>query len=320
MDAMEHVDGPVFNVVKAELEQTPALIALWGFSDSGKTYSALRLARGLVGPKGKIVVIDTENKRAKFYASMFGGWHHIDMQPPFTPQRYTGAFDAAIQAGADVIVVDSMSHVWEGEGGVLEQADASNAKGLLKWKVPKMAYARMVNRLLRAPVPVIFCLREKDKMVQKGDKVEHVGQEPICGKRFIFEMTVACHMESGKRTPINPVKAPDPVKDVIQPGEYITEAAGAAITAWLAGGATVNHAAQAAQAEARIEAQKGSVAFRDWWQTRTKDQNAPLRKILAELQQIAADADVEAAKAEAQIDAANSGGDPLDDPFTGKAA
>lgn len=319
-EPFDQAEGPVFKVVKAELEQTPALIALWGFSDSGKTFSALRLARGLVGPKGKIVVIDTENKRAKFYARMFGGWHHVDMQPPFTPERYTQAFEAAIHAGASVIVVDSMSHVWEGEGGVLDQADRSNAKGLLKWKAPKTAYARMINKLLRAPVPVIFCLREKDKLVQKGDKVEHVGQEPICGKRFIFEMTVACHMASGLRTPMDPVKAPDPVKDVIKPGQYITEQAGEAITAWLAGGAAVSHAATAAQSEARTEAQKGSVHFRDWWQSRTKDQNAPLKDITGELQQIAKEADAEIAKAQTQIDEANSGDNPLDDPYTGRAA
>src|SRR3546814_4905592 len=98
------------------------------------------------------ILIDTENRRAKFYSGLFGGWSHIDLQPPFTPQRYTAALNAAIQAGANAVVVDSMSHVWEGQGGVLEQADASTAKGLAKWKNPKMAYKRMTNAMFRAPV------------------------------------------------------------------------------------------------------------------------------------------------------------------------
>src|SRR3954470_5435151 len=96
--------APAFQVVEAKREAVPALIALWGFSDSGKTYSALRLARGLVGDKGKIALIDTENRRAKFYAGMFGGWLHLDLQPPFTPARYMAAHDAAIKAGANVII------------------------------------------------------------------------------------------------------------------------------------------------------------------------------------------------------------------------
>src|SRR6185437_11324154 len=108
-DEFDNAAGPQFRVTEAVREAVPALIGLWGYSDSGKTYSALRLARGLAGPKGKIVVIDTENKRAKLYAGLFGGWSHIDLQPPFTPDRYMAAHRAALEAGAKAVVIDSMS-------------------------------------------------------------------------------------------------------------------------------------------------------------------------------------------------------------------
>jgi hypothetical protein len=317
-------DAPTFKVVEAHREAVPALIALWGFSDSGKTFSALRLARGLVGPKGKIVLIDTENKRAKHYSGLFGGFSHLDLQPPFTPQRHTAAFEAAIAAGANVIIVDSTSHVWEGEGGVLEQADASTVNGLMKWKAPKMAYMRMVNRMLRSPVHVIFCLRAKEKYVQVGQgksaKIELLGQEPICGKRFVFEMTVSAHMESGTRKPLDPVKIPEGMINAIKPGEFITEDCGRKIAEWLAGGSPVDHIALALQASARDIAAQGTIRLRDWYQALTKPQRATLKDMVPELKAMATTADDEAAKAAHQADeTANGPGEVLDDPFTAGA-
>ena len=322
-DPFDNMNGPVFEVTEAHREATPALIALWGFSDSGKTYSALRLARGLVGPKGKIVVIDTENRRAKFYAGLFGGWFHIDMQPPFTPARYQAAFNAAMEHGADVIVVDSMSHVWEGEGGVLDIAEASNKKGLAKWRDPKMAYKRMTNALFRSPTNMIFCLRAKTKFVQQADgNIVDAGQVPIADNRFIYEMTVSAHMESGTRTPLHPVKAPEEIAHCIKPAEFITEQSGEIIAGWLAGGETVDPECDRWRALARERAGEGSVAFRDWWPNNvTKDvARKYLDPIMAELKQLAGDADDEMARTEGDIALANSG-DPLDDDYTpGRAA
>lgn len=326
-DPFDGLDSaPSFKVVEAVREAVPALIALWGFSDSGKTYSALRLARGIVGPKGKIALIDTENRRAKFYAGLFGGWSHIDLQPPFTPARYMAAQDAAIKAGANVIIVDSQSHVWEGEGGVLEQADASTAKGLAKWKNPKMAYKRMTNALFRSPVHVIFCVRAKEKFIQQGSganaSIVSAGHVPICDSRFIYEMTVSAQMESGAHKPISAIKAPAAIANIIKPGEFITEEAGEAIAAWLAGGVAVDHTASAFHAEARDVASLGTAAFRDWWNGpgMTKAKRESVRPIMPELQELARQADEEVARAAALAEEANTGS-PLEDPFTpGRAA
>lgn len=321
-DPFESEDNaPQFTAVEAVREAVPALIGLWGFSDSGKTYSALRLARGLVGPKGKIALIDTENRRAKFYAGLFGGWLHIDLQPPFTPARYMAAQDAALKAGANAIIVDSQSHVWEGEGGVLEQADNSKAKGLAKWKNPKMAYKRMTNALFRSPVHVIFCIRAKEKFVQTGSgkdaTISSGGLVPICDSRFVYELTISAQMESGKHMPLGAVKAPAAIADAIKPGEFITEASGKAIADWLAGGVAVNHELNALQAAARDKAAQGSVVFRDWWATSvTKAMSPHLSPIIPELKTLANEADAEMARV-ASLDAeANDHGNPLDDSFT----
>lgn len=310
----------MFEVKQAVREATPALIGLWGPSGCGKTYSALLIARGLVGPKGKIVVIDTENGRAKFYAKLAGGWQHLDFQPPFTPQRYTEAMLAAEKAGADVIVVDSMSHVWEGEGGTLEQADNSEAKGLLKWKAPKMAFKRMMNSLLRSPVNVIFCLRAKEKYAQMADKsiVSH-GLTPIMEKNFIFEMTVAVQLAALDHVAVAPVKAPEDLAGAIPAGKLLTSDTGVKIAEWVSGGVAIDREAENLKREARNKASEGSVAMRDWWAGLTKEQRKTLSAILEELQMTARQADDDMASA-SRGDEEGKETDPLSDAFTPGAA
>lgn len=307
----------MFEIKPAVREATPALIGLWGPSGSGKTYSALLVARGLVGPKGKIVVIDTENGRAKFYANLVGGWLHLDFQPPFTPQRYTEAMQVAEKAGADVIVIDSMSHVWEGEGGTLEQADASDAKGLLKWKAPKTAFKRMMNNLLRSPVNVIFCLRAKEKYVQMPDKtIVSQGLVPIMEKNFIFEMTVGVQLSPADHCPVAPIKVPEDLTAAIPVGKMLSSETGVKIAEWVAGGVAIDREAEKLKREARTKATEGSIAMRDWWTTTLKKaERQILSGILEELQMTARQADDDMANATRQ-DGGGDGPDPLDDAFT----
>ncbi len=316
--------GPVFRVVPAVRKAIPALIALWGFSDSGKTYSALRLARGLVGPSGKIVMIDTENGRALIYADQFQ-FDHIDLQPPFTPERYSAAYAAAREAGAQAIIVDSGSHVWEGDGGVLDMADRSSSKGIQKWKAPKTAYKRMNNALWRSPVHMIFCLRAKEKFLQikddKGkDTIVSAGHVAITDSRFVYEMTVAVHMESGSRKPLSPVKMPAGMPAAIVPGEFITEQAGQQIAAYLAGGQVVDSAAEEIQAKGREVAAEGTVALRTWWNALTKTDKARIKPIAAELKSIADHADAEGEATVDRAQTAAEGDGALDDQFTRSAA
>jgi hypothetical protein len=104
-----------FDIVPAVREAAPLLLGLTGHSGSGKTFSALRLATGIarVVPGG-IVLIDTENRRARHYASEFNV-SHIDFSPPFGSLDYLDALNAAAATRPAVIVVDSMSHEHDGE-------------------------------------------------------------------------------------------------------------------------------------------------------------------------------------------------------------
>lgn len=296
----------------------PALIGMWGGSSSGKTYSALRLARGLVGPTGRIGVIDTENRRSLFYAGKVGGpWDHLDFQPQFTPERYIEAFRAFETGGYNCIIIDSASHVWEGEGGVLDQADKNNAPGLAKWAKPKMALKRMVNTLLRSHCHVIFCLRAKMGVVQEGRgreaTIKSDGLMPIMEKNLIYEMTVSIllgpncfplYTPMGDKFFVNPlipaVKAPEEIKNAIRPGEYITEATGEAIRNWL-GGATRD-----VVDEARRICDRGSNSFRGWWPTLSATDKTQLAPIIEELKTIAAAADARTEAEEREAEAAEA--------------
>jgi RecA/RadA recombinase len=110
-----------FSLRPAVREKIGLLFGIAGASGSGKTYSALTLARGIANGTGRIAVIDTEAGRALHYAPPPSAkadgvktfdFLHLDFQPPFTPERYIEAIRACEEAGATVIVIDSMSHEW----------------------------------------------------------------------------------------------------------------------------------------------------------------------------------------------------------------
>ena len=186
------------------------LIGIFGESGTGKTMSALLLARGFVGPKGRIVMIDTESGRGALYADVIpGGYSHGVLGEPFTSDRYIEAIREA-EKNADLIIIDSASHEWEGIGGVLDQAAAIEERtgkaGLHCWNKPKAAHTKFMLKLLGLRKPVIVCLRAKFKSRQLPDPkkpgktmiLRDAHASPIQDDAFIFEMLV--HFETLKAT------------------------------------------------------------------------------------------------------------------------
>ncbi|MBF0342287.1 MAG: AAA family ATPase, partial [Magnetococcales bacterium] len=186
-----------FQITVAKRVKQHVLLSLWGASSSGKTFTALQIAYGLVAGTGqKIGMIDTENRRGlQHVGAIPGEFYHIDLQPPFTADRYIEAFRSFEHAGGfGVVIIDSYSHVWEGEGGTLDQAETSGNIGLAKWSSPKIQLKRLTNVLLRAPMHVIFCMRHKltkgqDKKGPNGKaRIFDTGFAPIAEKNTIYEM------------------------------------------------------------------------------------------------------------------------------------
>ena len=180
-----------FEAKPAVRESVPLLVGLMGPSGSGKTFSALRLATGIQAVTGgDVYVIDTEARRALHYARRYK-YDHVDFKPEYTPERCTLAIQELQRDGYDVIVFDSASDEYEGEGGLQEMAAAEGA-----WIRAKARHKHNLIRHLRNYAgTVIFCLRAEEKV-----KVEKVngktvftpqGWMPICEKRFMYDMTLS---------------------------------------------------------------------------------------------------------------------------------
>lgn len=258
-----------FSFRPATRENVGLLIALAGASGSGKTFSALRLARGLAGG-GKIAFIDTEARRGLHYADRFD-FLHADIRPPFRPENFLAGIRAAEEAGAAVVILDSFSHEYDGEGGILDWAAELEGKGVKSpgnWKDPKLAHKRLMNALLQVRCHLIFCLRadEKIEIVRENGRtqVRPLGWMPICEKRFMFEMTASFTL-TPDRPGIPQYSLPHKVQEqhrgMFPEGEPIGERAGEALRAWAAGGAPpAPPAATADKVQAGVDAMLAEIA------------------------------------------------------------
>lgn len=242
----------IFDDKPAVREQTPVFVGLVGPSGGGKTYSALRLASGIQSVTGgDIFGIDTEADRMKAYADKFK-FRHVPFGAPFSPLDYLAAIEHCVAKGAKTIVIDSMSHEHEGPGGLLEMHEREMGgnfkKQMIAWAKPKAARRRLINAILQVKANFIFCFRAKEKMkiVQGKDPVP-LGFMAIGGEEWIYEMTVATLLlpnangvplwqseQIGERLTI---KLPEQFRSVFHGGEQLSEAHGAAMAQWAAGGA-----------------------------------------------------------------------------------
>lgn len=237
-----------FEFRPAVRENVPLLIGLAGGTGSGKTFSAMTLAKGIAGSK-RFAVIDTENGRAKHYADMF----HFDvgdLDAPFRPSSYADAIQAADAAGYPVVVVDSMSHEWYGDGGCLDWHDdlmgGNQTKNLSAWIEPKKDHKRMVSRLLQMKAHVILCFRAEPKVeaVRRDGKLEILpkasltgldGWIPIAEKNLPYELTASFLLMADAPGVPRPIKLQEQHKELVRLDGPLGEGAGKRLADWAAG-------------------------------------------------------------------------------------
>lgn len=306
------------------------LIQLFGGPRSGKTLTALYLARGIAGPTGKIGVLDTESGRARLYSDKVpGGFFVGELTPPFTPERYRQAIEQFVAFGCDVLVIDSFSHVWQGPGGVLEAADmqeANGKKGLQKWLKPKVEYRKLIGFLLSTSIHIIFCSRAKqpveERVIDGKKTMVTLPWEPVQDKHLKYEMTLAIPMllDGTYETDPHRLKSPGDLAHLFT-GNLLGIETGAEIGKWVAGGKAVNHAHELMRKRANDAAADGTDAFRTFWKGLKQPERAVLQAALSNYQSIAKAADDERAQqgGETTIEgvggaSGQQGGIP-DDPF-----
>lgn len=179
---------------KAERKRAFLKIAITGPSGSGKTYGALKLAFGLA-PKGRIAVIDTENHSASLYADM-GDYDVLVLEPPYISTKYLDAIREAVEARYDVLIVDSLSHEWQGEGGILsrkEQVDSRGGNSFTNWAPFTREHEAFKAGINDAPIHIIATMRSKqDYVIDSGSgkaAPKKVGLAPIQREGFEYEFT-----------------------------------------------------------------------------------------------------------------------------------
>lgn len=247
-------------------ENVSLLIGLAGPSGSGKTYSAMQLATGLANGK-RFAVIDTEAGRALHYADQFQ-FDHADLRAPFRPASYADAIQAADQAGYPVVLVDSMSHEWDGDGGVLdwqeaefERLGARDSVKMLSWQAPKRDHRKMLTRLLQVRAHVILCFRAADKVeMAKVDGRTVVrpkqtltgldGWVPICEPRLPYELTLSALLLPDRPGVARPIKLQEQHRALLSADRPISKEAGRLLAEWAAGGVAATAPAPAPRAVA----------------------------------------------------------------------
>lgn len=187
---------------KAERKQVKLKIALTGPSGSGKTFSALLIAAGI----GKrIAVLDTENRSASLYADAKTGllagieFDTLALDPPYTIPKYLEAITVAEKEGYDVLLIDSISHAWAGEGGLLAKKEALDSRGgrqnqYTNWAPITKEHEAFKARLLNAGIHLICTMRSKQdyvlEVVDGKSQPKKIGMAPIQRDGMEYEFTV----------------------------------------------------------------------------------------------------------------------------------
>jgi hypothetical protein len=211
----------MFQVEEAKREKLDAAIALIGPSGSGKTLSALFIAYGMMKTKHpdleeaaiwkKIGLADTEHNRSKVYAHSerigvpIGGFRHIDFKAPYSPSRYKEAVKALKKAGVETVIIDSLSHAWEGEGGLLDMQQKYGGT-FAAWNKVKPDIQDFIKTLTQSDLHVIGTMRTKqDYVIETSElgkqNIKKVGLKTIQKDdlEYEFQIVFAVDMDHNTR-------------------------------------------------------------------------------------------------------------------------
>ncbi len=235
---------------RATKSQAKLRMALMGPSGSGKTFTALSVA----GALGRVAVIDTEHGSASKYAGSGAaepGRFVFDVLElnDYHPQQYIDAIHAAGAAGYDVLVIDSLSHAWNGSGGVLEIVDKAAKRSDSKntfaaWRDATPLHNQLVEALLAAPLHLIVTMRSKTEYVLERDErgkmtPRKVGLAPVQREGMEYEFDIVAEMDMQNTLMITKTRIPRLTGKVIPtPGAALGET----LKAWLLDGTPLHWA------------------------------------------------------------------------------
>lgn len=260
-----------FKIEKATRKALPISMMLCGASGSGKTFSALKLAQGLLdNPDDRICLIDTENSRASYYSDVFD-FDVINIDPPHTPERYLSAFRLA-ESKYKVIIIDSFSLAWEGEGGCCDIAEeeserlrklGKSGKGLNTWLKPKLRHRKLANAIYASKVDKILCCRTKDSSIQVGSSIVKEEDVIVCEKSVPFNMLIKFYLKKGVPANVESCVL-NMIESKLNIKGYLTSNHGKIIKQWVNEGEAVNIELNNMKKECREKAMKGSKGLEEF--------------------------------------------------------
>lgn len=226
---------------RAERKRAWIKLAMTGPSGAGKTMSALRLLRGFLGPDAKIAVIDTENDSASLYSDLTP-FDAVNLEAPYTTQKYIAAIKAAMANKYDGLIIDTISHAWAGEGGLLQQKEAIDARGtnadknkFANWASITKLHEEFKAWLLKVDIHMICTMRSKqDYVLGEGNKPQKVGMAPIQRDGMEYEFTTVFDVAMNHTA----IVSKDRTNLFDQKIFTITEETGQEIRKWHEGGST----------------------------------------------------------------------------------
>jgi hypothetical protein len=219
---------------KAERKKARLRLGIAAPSGAGKTYSALLLAFGL---GGKVGLIDTEHGSGDLYVHL-GEYDIINIEAPYTVRKYLDAIKEFEDAGYTTIIIDSLSHAWAGEGGLLDKqgkiADSGKVNGFAAWRAVTPEHNSLVEAMLKSPCHIIATMRSKQEYVietnEKGKQAPRkVGLAPVQRDGVEYEFGVMFDID------IHHIASSTKDRTGLFDGEYfkITQDTGKKLLAWL---------------------------------------------------------------------------------------
>lgn len=183
-------------IIQAERKQAHIKIGLSGPAGSGKSYSSLLLSQGLVSDLSEVIVIDSEAGSANLYSHL-GAYKVIQLEEPFSPERYIQAIELAESANAKCIIIDSLSHSWE---FLLQYHSKLTGNSFTNWGAVKPRIKRLMQKILNCNAHVICTLRTKTDYIlaenAKGKVVpQKVGLKSIQIDGVDYEFTIMYELD-----------------------------------------------------------------------------------------------------------------------------
>lgn len=186
---------------KATRQKAKIRLGLSSVSGGGKTYSSILIAKGLAnGDMSKIALIDTENGSGDLYANL-GDYNVITLEAPYTPERYIEAITACESAGMEVIIIDSITHEWDGKGGILEISNSMTGNSYTNWAKLTPRHQSFIDKILQCKAHVITTVRRKQDYEMttnsQGKLVpQKVGLKEVTREGFEYELTVNLELDT----------------------------------------------------------------------------------------------------------------------------